>query len=85
MRVFEPRLREGMSSFRQLVYAFYTPEFNFARFLKRHPEHRLAIVDILVGDVFDRDFTPLFTDLRRMLGTPPGAGAPVTAVAEQTA
>ena len=27
----------------------------------------MAIVDILVGDVFDRDFTDLFADVRRML------------------
>ncbi|MCP3962730.1 MAG: NAD(P)/FAD-dependent oxidoreductase [bacterium] len=77
---FEPRLREGMASFRQLVYAFYTPGFNFARFLRRHPEHRLAIVDILVGDVFDRDFGPLFGDLRgfitgRAVTDPPEVGA----------
>ncbi|MEM7584170.1 MAG: NAD(P)/FAD-dependent oxidoreductase, partial [Acidobacteriota bacterium] len=54
---YESTLRDGMASFRQLIYAFYTPEFNFARFLKRYPQHRLAVVDILIGDVFDRDFS----------------------------
>ncbi len=67
---YEPALRAGMASFRQLIYAFYTPDFNFARFLKRFPQHRLAIVDILIGDVFDRDFTTLFEDLRQMISTP---------------
>lgn len=67
LRTYEDELRAGMASFRQLIYAFYTPEFSFARFLRAHPEHRLAIVDILVGDVFDRDFSALFADIRRML------------------
>ena len=66
---FEPRLRAAMASFRQLVYAFYHPGFNFARFLRRHPEHRLAIVDILVGDVFDRDFSALFEDLSAFIAS----------------
>ncbi len=64
---FEPQMREGMASFRQLVYAFYSPRFNFARFLRAFPQHRLAIVDILVGDVFDRDFSALFDDMQEFI------------------
>ena len=59
----EPRLRHAIQAFRKLVYSFYTPEFNFSRFLKCFPEHRGPIIKILVGDVFDRDFSPLFRDL----------------------
>lgn len=66
LRAYEGELRAGMASFRGLIYAFYSPHFNFARFLRAHPEHRTAIVDILVGDVFDRDFSQLFADIRRM-------------------
>ncbi len=61
---FEPQMRDGMASFRQLVYAFYSPDFNFSRFLRAFPQHRLAIVDILVGDVFNRDFSALFGDMQ---------------------
>lgn len=61
------RLRSGMGAFKQLIYAFYTPGFSFAHFLKRHPEHRLPVILILQGDVFDHDFDPLFKDLRAML------------------
>jgi len=67
---FGPRLRDGMAAFRQLIYAFYNKEFSFGRFLRRHPEHRLAVIRILVGDVFDEDFTPLFDDLGRMIELP---------------
>jgi flavin-dependent dehydrogenase len=66
LRVFEGELRAGMASFRQLIYAFYSPDFSFARFLRAHPEHRRLIIDILVGDVFDRDFSGLFADIGRM-------------------
>ncbi len=71
--VFDPQLREGMASFRQLVYAFYSRDFNFARFLRRHPEHRLAVIDILVGDVFDRDFSALFDDMQDFICACPSA------------
>jgi flavin-dependent dehydrogenase len=71
LRVFEPELRAGMASFRQLIYAFYSRDFNFAGFLRQYPQHRMAIIDILVGDVFGRDFTPLFDDMRKMIPLPP--------------
>lgn len=61
--VYERRMRCGIAAFRKLVYAFYAPEFNFGRFLRRFPEHREPIIKILVGDVFDRDFGPLFRDV----------------------
>ena len=79
--VFEPRLRAGMASFRQLIYAFYSPGFNFAHFLKHFPEHRGAVIDILVGDVFDRDFSALFRDLRMELDSP-AAADPLASTAE---
>jgi flavin-dependent dehydrogenase len=67
---FAPRVSRGMWAFRQLVYSFYNREFSFGRFLRAHPEHRLAIISILVGDVFDMDFGPLFRDIRAMVGIP---------------
>jgi flavin-dependent dehydrogenase len=70
LSVFAPRLLEGISAFRRLVYAFYDEEFSFGRFLKKFPHHRRDIVSILVGDVFDRDFEPLFADLGTMIVLP---------------
>lgn len=67
---FVPRFLGGMDAFRRLVYAFYDKDFSFGRFLRRHPEHRRAIVSILVGDVFDQDFEPLFRDLGQMIDLP---------------
>ncbi len=65
---FEATLRGGLNAFRRLIFAFYSPKFSFGRFLKRFPEHRPQVVDILVGDVFERDFERFFHDLEGMLG-----------------
>ncbi len=79
---FEPRLRGGLEAFRKLVYAFYTPQFNFGRFLRRYPEHREPIIKILVGDVFDRDFEAFFRDLDVFMTTEAPTG-PLTAPAAE--
>ncbi len=62
---------EGMEAFRKLVYAFYTKDFSFARFLSEHPEHLGGIVDILSGDVYRRDVTHIFPDMSKTCYFPP--------------
>ncbi|MCP4202575.1 MAG: NAD(P)/FAD-dependent oxidoreductase [bacterium] len=44
--------RHGVDAMRQLVYAFYDPEFSFARFLARYPGCKGELVDLLVGNVY---------------------------------
>ncbi|MDE0087345.1 MAG: NAD(P)/FAD-dependent oxidoreductase [Candidatus Poribacteria bacterium] len=61
----------GMEAFRKLVYAFYTKEFSFARFLSEYPEHLGGIVDILSGDVYRRDVTHIFPAMSKMCYFPP--------------
>ncbi len=67
---FGPTFVKGMEAFRKLVYAFYTKEFSFARFLSEHPEHQGGIIDILSGDVFRKDVTHIFPDMARMCDLP---------------
>ena len=62
---------DGMEAFRKLVYAFYTKEFSFARFLSEYPEHLGGIVDILSGDVYRRDVTHIFPDMSKICYFPP--------------
>ncbi len=62
---------DGMEAFRKLVYAFYTKEFSFARFLSEYPEHLGGIVDILSGDVYRRDVTYIFPDMSKTCYFPP--------------
>jgi len=65
---FGPRLAEGMDALERLVYAFYDPDFSFSSFLRRHPERRQDIVDMLVGRVFERSPHGLLRDLESFLG-----------------
>ena len=67
---FGPTFVKGMEAFRKLVYAFYTKEFSFARFLSEHPEHQGGIIDILSGDVFTKDVTHIFPDMAQMCALP---------------
>src|SRR5262249_5976145 len=49
---FQPKLDKGIEAMRKLVYAFYSEGFSFAKFLQQHPEHRVSIINLLIGDVF---------------------------------
>ncbi len=53
------RFREQMEPMRKLVHAFYDDDFNFGKFLKRHPDLRADLTDCLIGDL-DKDFDPFF-------------------------
>ena len=68
---FGPAFVDGMEAFRKLVYAFYTKEFSFARFLSEYPEYQGGIVDILSGDVFRKDVTHIFPAMAEMCPFPP--------------
>lgn len=49
---FQEKLDRGIESMRKLVYAFYNDGFSFAQFLRKYPEHRVSIINLLIGDVF---------------------------------
>lgn len=56
----QPEYIQGLEMFRKLVYAFYTPEFSFAQFLRQHPEFKGHLVDILIGNVFRPGLSEMF-------------------------
>ncbi|MEK6334719.1 MAG: NAD(P)/FAD-dependent oxidoreductase [Acidobacteriota bacterium] len=49
---FQSKLDQGIESMRKLVYAFYNEGFSFAGFLRKHPDQRTNIINLLIGDVF---------------------------------
>ncbi len=63
----QEEFRGGVESFRKLVYAFYSAEFSFAKFLKAHPEFRDHLVDILIGDVFKPGLDEMFAAMGDVL------------------
>ena len=66
---FGGELAEGVDAISRLVYAFYTPGFSFSGFLRVYPDHRLPLIDLLIGDVFGRSFDEMFRDLDAYLAT----------------
>lgn len=67
---FGPQFVEGMSAIRKLVYAFYSEDFSFSKFLEKFPQHRGAIINLLIGNVFRSNFDGTFDDLATMCELP---------------
>jgi flavin-dependent dehydrogenase len=65
-----PRFVEGMEALRHLVYAYYTPNFHFKKFLDRYPEGRDGITNLLTGNAFTYSAAGLFRDMDQMLELP---------------
>ena len=70
---FQAEFVGGMESIRKLVYAFYDKDFSFGKFLKANPECQQGIVDILSGDVYTKDVTPIFKPMGEMCALPSDA------------
>ncbi len=71
----QPAYVEGLEMFRRLVYAFYTPEFSFAAFLREHPEFKEHLVDILIGNVFRPGLSEMFEAMGEV--APPAPDMPL--------
>jgi len=70
LEAFVPDYLGGLTVVHRLIHAFYDPAFSFRRFVDDFPEHRAALVDCFVGDVFDRDTTGLMAALDQMTPRP---------------
>ena len=57
----------GVEAFLKLIYAFYTKGFSFATFLKKHPECKQGIIDILSGNIFKEGVHEIFGPMEEML------------------
>lgn len=63
-------LSDGMSVVRKLVYAFYTKDFSFGKFVKMYPQHKDDVVSVLVGDVFRPEVAEVFKPMSTMAPIP---------------
>jgi len=61
---------DGMEAMRKLVYAFYAEDFSFARFLKKFPECREALVDLLIGNVYRKPVAEMLEKMGTMVDLP---------------
>lgn len=66
LRAWEPGYVAGMERMRRLVCEFYEG-FSFGRFIRKHPEMKGLVTDVLIGDVFKPEIDalwPLMDELR---------------------
>jgi flavin-dependent dehydrogenase len=65
-----PDLAAGMQSIRKLVYAFYTKDFSFGRFIRENPTFKKDLVDLLIGNVFRPDIDEIFGPMSKTVDLP---------------
>jgi len=66
LRVWEAGFVAGMERMRRLVCEFYDG-FSFGRFIKKHPDMKDFVTDVLIGDIFKDDVDvlwPLMDEMR---------------------
>ncbi len=68
---FQAKLDEGIESMRKLVYAFYNEGFSFSQFLRKYPEHRVHVINLLIGDVFREGVDEVYGPMSEFAQIPP--------------
>jgi geranylgeranyl reductase family protein len=68
---FQGKLDQGIESMRKLVYAFYHEGFSFAGFLRKYPEQRTNIINLLIGDVFRDGVDGVYGPMSEFAEIPP--------------
>lgn len=68
---FQSKLDKGIESMRKLVYAFYNEGFSFAQFLRKYPEQRHNIINLLIGDVFRDGVDEIYEPMSEFAEIPP--------------
>ena len=67
----QAKLDQGIESMRKLVYAFYNDGFSFAQFLRKYPEQRVNVINLLIGDVFREGVDEVYGPMSEFAEIPP--------------
>jgi flavin-dependent dehydrogenase len=67
-------LSDGMQAMRKLVYAFYTHGFSFGQFMRKHPDLKRNLVELLIGDVFRPEVNKIFETMIQEIPLPEPIG-----------
>ncbi len=70
----EPGFVRGMDRMRRLVCEYYDG-FSFGGFVKRHPEYKGHLTDLLIGDLFKDSLDEVFVLIDAMKSEPVGQSA----------
>ena len=68
---YQAKLDRGIESMRKLVYAFYNEGFSFSGFLRKYPEERVHIINLLIGDVFREGVDHVYGPMSEFAEIPP--------------
>jgi len=68
---FQTKLDTGIESMRKLVHAFYCDGFSFSGFLRKYPEQRANIINLLMGDVFKEGVDDIYGPMSEFAEIPP--------------
>ncbi len=68
---FQGKLDQGIESMRKLVYAFYNDGFSFSQFLRKYPEQRNNVINLLIGDVFREGVDQVYGPMSDFAEIPP--------------
>jgi flavin-dependent dehydrogenase len=68
---YQTKLDRGIESMRKLVYAFYNEGFSFAGFLRKYPDERVHIINLLIGDVFKEGVDSVYGPMSEFAEIPP--------------
>ena len=68
---YQAKLDRGIESMRKLVYAFYNDGFSFSGFLRKYPEERNHIINLLIGDVFKEGVDAIYGPMSEFAEIPP--------------
>jgi flavin-dependent dehydrogenase len=88
---YQAKLDRGIESMRKLVYAFYNDGFSFSGFLRKYPDERRHIINLLIGDVFKEGVDEVYGPMSEFAEIPPplyeqldGTLVPQTPTAEES-
>jgi flavin-dependent dehydrogenase len=68
---YQTKLDRGIESMRKLVYAFYNDGFSFSGFLRKYPDERFHIINLLIGDVFKEGVDSVYGPMSEFADIPP--------------
>ena len=68
---YQAKLDRGIESMRKLVYAFYNEGFSFSGFLRKYPDERVHIINLLIGDVFREGVDQVYGPMAEFAEIPP--------------
>src|SRR5829696_1838449 len=68
---YQTKLDRGIESMRKLVYAFYNDGFSFSGFLRKYPDERVHIINLLIGDVFKEGVDEVYGPMSEFAEIPP--------------